>query len=137
MNTIILKTAANYLLPLLLLFSVFVLLRGHYYPGGGFVGGLVASISLVLHAFANGLEKTRKFLRYHPATLIPVGMAVAAGSGFLSIMAGHPYMTAVWLEKPFPVIGSIGTPLIFDIGVYIVVVGITLTILFTISEATQ
>lgn len=137
MNTIILRTAANYLLPLLLLFSVFILLRGHYYPGGGFVGGLVASISLVLHAFANGLEKTRKFLRYHPATLIPVGLSVSAGSGLLSILAGYPFMTAVWLSNPVPVIGSIGTPLIFDLGVYIVVVGVTLTILFTISEATQ
>ena len=56
MNTIILKTASNYLLPLLLLFSIFMLLRGHYLPGGGFVGGLIAAIAFVLHAFANGLN---------------------------------------------------------------------------------
>lgn len=66
MKTIILKTASNYLLPLLLLFSVFILLRGHYQPGGGFVGGLVTSIAFVLHAFANGLKQTRKFLNIIP-----------------------------------------------------------------------
>ena len=53
MKTLILRTASNYLLPILLLFSIFILLRGHYLPGGGFVGGLIASIAFVLHAFAN------------------------------------------------------------------------------------
>jgi multicomponent Na+:H+ antiporter subunit B len=66
MKTIILKTASGYLLPLLLLFAVFILLRGHYEPGGGFVGGLVAAVAFVLHAFANGLKETRKFLKIHP-----------------------------------------------------------------------
>ena len=60
MNLVILRTAAGYLLPLLLLFSVFILLRGHYLPGGGFVGGLVASIAFVLHAFAHGFEKSTR-----------------------------------------------------------------------------
>jgi len=55
MKTLIFKTASNYLLPLLLLFAVFILLRGHYLPGGGFVGGLIASIAFVIHSFANGL----------------------------------------------------------------------------------
>jgi multicomponent Na+:H+ antiporter subunit B len=73
MRTLILKAASNYLLPLLLLFSVFILLRGHYLPGGGFVGGLVAAIAVVLHAFANGLKNTRRFLKYNPWVLMPSG----------------------------------------------------------------
>ncbi|MFT7427031.1 MAG: multicomponent Na+:H+ antiporter subunit B, partial [Algoriphagus sp.] len=66
MRTIILKTASSYLLPVLLMFSVFILLRGHYLPGGGFVGGLIASMAYVLHAFANGLSDTKNLLRIHP-----------------------------------------------------------------------
>ena len=63
MRIILLRTAANYLLPLLLLFSVFILLRGHYEPGGGFVGGLIASIAFILHSLANGLDKTKEMVR--------------------------------------------------------------------------
>lgn len=137
MKTIILKTAANYLLPLLLLFSVFILIRGHYLPGGGFVGGLIASIAFVLHAFANGLDSTREYLRFHPGVAIPIGLAVAVISGLAPLFKGLPYMKGLWFPDPVVVIGMVGTPLFFDIGVYIVVVGITLTILFTISEAAQ
>jgi len=137
MKTLILKTASNYLLPLLLLFSIFILLRGHYHPGGGFVGGLVAAIAFVLHSFANGLDKTREFLKYHPGLLIPIGLAVAYLSAFVPMIAGYSFMQGMWFPEPFPVIGTVGTPVIFDIGVYCVVVGIALTILFTISESVQ
>jgi multicomponent Na+:H+ antiporter subunit B len=126
MRTIILQTAARYLLPLLLLFSVFILLRGHYLPGGGFVGGLIASI-----------EYTRKFLKYHPGGLIPVGLFISLMSGFAPMLSGRPFMTGLWYKDPLPVIGSIGSALFFDIGVYFVVIGITLTILFTIAETTR
>ncbi len=135
MRSLILRTATKYLLPLLLLFSVFILLRGHYVPGGGFVGGLVAAIAFVLHAFANGTENTQKFLRYHPALLIPVGLFLALMSGLVPMMLGHAFLTAVWLDDPFPVIGSVGSPLFFDIGVYFVVIGVSLTIIFTIAES--
>lgn len=134
MKTIILQTASNYLLPLLLLFSVFILLRGHYLPGGGFVGGLVASIAFVLHAFANGLDKTRTLLRLHPAYFMPVGLAIALLSGLAPMLSALPFMTALWYPTPAPVVGMIGSPLFFDIGVYLVVTGATLTIIFTISE---
>lgn len=135
MKTIILKTASNYLLPLLLLFSVFILLRGHYLPGGGFVGGLIASIAFILHAFANGLQNTKNVLRVHPGFLMPVGLALALLSGFFPVIAQDlPFMTGVWYNNPLPVIGMVGTALFFDVGVYIVVVGVTLTIIFTISE---
>ncbi|MBX2928825.1 MAG: Na+/H+ antiporter subunit B [Saprospiraceae bacterium] len=134
MKTIILQTASNYLLPLLLLFSVFILLRGHYLPGGGFVGGLVASIAFVLHAFANGLDKTRTLLRLHPAYFMPAGLAIALLSGLAPMLSALPFMTALWYPTPAPVVGMIGSPLFFDIGVYLVVTGATLTIIFTISE---
>jgi multicomponent Na+:H+ antiporter subunit B len=135
MNTIVLKTASNYLLPLLLLFSVFMLFRGHYLPGGGFVGGLIAAIAFVLHAFANGLNETKKLLKIHPGFIMPFGLAISLMSAMFPILFDEPFLTGVWAAEPFPVIGYIGTALFFDIGVYFTVLGVTLTIIFTISEA--
>lgn len=134
--TIILRTASTYLLPLLLLFSVFILLRGHYLPGGGFIGGLIASIAIILHSSANGLQNTKSMLRIHPGFLMPVGLTLALLSGMASVvLEDKPFMTGMWFKDPLPVIGMVGTPLFFDIGVYLVVIGVTLTIIMTISES--
>lgn len=133
MKSPILQSATKYLIPILLLFSFFLLLRGHYYPGGGFVGGLVASIAFVLHSFANGTEATMKILRRKPLSLIPIGLAISAISMSLPLLIGLPPMTGLWFEQPIPVIGMIGSSLFFDLGVYLVVIGVVLTILFTIS----
>lgn len=125
------------MLPLLLVFSVFILLRGHYLPGGGFVGGLIASIAFVLHAFANGLSDTRKLLRFHPGFLMPGGLALAFISGISPmIVSGLPFMTGLWYPESLPIVGNLGSALFFDIGVYLVVQGVTLTIIFSISEST-
>ncbi len=134
MRTIILKTASSYLLPVLLIFSVFILLRGHYLPGGGFVGGLIASMAYVLHAFANGLSDTKNLLRFHPGFLMPVGLALAFVSGLVPMFFDLPFMTGLWYPESIPVLGAIGSTLFFDIGVYLVVVGVTLTIIFTIVD---
>lgn len=136
MKTIILRTASNYLLPVLLVFSIFILLRGHYLPGGGFVGGLIAAIAFVLHSFANGLSETRELLKIHPGYLMPAGLTLAFLSGLLPVVGFDlPFMTGLWMHDPIPVLGTLGTALFFDIGVYLVVVGVTLTIIFTISES--
>lgn len=136
MKSLILKTVSKTLLPLLILFSVFVLLRGHYLPGGGFVGGLIAAVAFILHAFANGLPETKKLLRIHPGFLIPIGLTIAILSALAPIvLTGDPLMTGLWQEQDVPVLGKIGSALFFDMGVYFVVVGVCLTIIFTISES--
>lgn len=132
-DMIILKTATNYLIPLLLMFSIFILLRGHYLSGGGFVGGLIAAIAFVLHAFAHTTKETLELFSFSPQTLIPVGLSLAILSGLLPVFLGESFLTGLWLEDPIPVIGSIGTALFFDMGVYLIVVGVTLTILLTIK----
>jgi multicomponent Na+:H+ antiporter subunit B len=137
MRSHILQTATKYLLPILFIFSVFLLLRGHYHPGGGFVGGLVASIAFVLHSFAFGTTNTLKILRYEPMTLIPIGLAISTLSMFMPVLFGLPVMTGLWFDQPIPVIGMIGSSLFFDLGVYFVVIGVVLTILFTISLYTH
>ncbi|ADQ18637.1 Na+/H+ antiporter subunit B [Leadbetterella byssophila] len=133
MRSTILQTASQYLLPILLLFSFFLLIRGHYSPGGGFVGGLVASIAFVLHSFAHGVENTMKIIRYKPLSLIPIGLGMSTVSMLLPLFFGKPVMTSLWVPTQVPVFGSVGTTLLFDMGVYLLVVGVVLTILFTIS----
>jgi multicomponent Na+:H+ antiporter subunit B len=133
-ESLILSTATRYLLPLLLLFSVFLLLRGHYEPGGGFVGGLVAAAAFALHAIAFGMPRTREVLRIDPRILIGVGLLVAALSGLFAWLFGNPYFSAVWLKQPWPILGKVGTPLIFDFGVYFVVFGVVMKIIFVLAE---
>ena len=134
MKTIILRTASDFLLPVLLLFSLFILLRGHYLPGGGFIGGLVAAIAFVLDAFANGLKNAKSLLKIHPGFLMPIGLLLAFLSATSPFFVDLPIMTGLWASEPIPVIGSLGSALFFDTGVYLVVIGATLTIIFTISE---
>lgn len=133
-DLIILKTSTNYLIPLLLMASIFVLLRGHNLSGGGFVGGLIASIGFVLHSFAHSVESTLKLFKYPPRTLIPIGLSLSLCSAFLPVLSGKPFLKGLWMEETISVIGKVGTALFFDLGVYLVVIGVTLTILFTIRE---
>jgi multicomponent Na+:H+ antiporter subunit B len=133
-ESLILSTATRYLLPLLLLFSIFLLLRGHYEPGGGFVGGLVAAAAFALHAIAFGVPRTREVLRLDPRILIGAGLFFAAISGMVAWLFGNPYFTAIWLKQPWPILGKVGTPLLFDIGVYFVVLGVVMKIIFVLAE---
>jgi multicomponent Na+:H+ antiporter subunit B len=134
MKSLILSTATRYLLPLLLLFSIFLLLRGHNEPGGGFVGGLVAAAAFALYAIAYDVPQARRALGIDPRTLMAVGLLAAAGSGGLSLVAGKPFMTGLWSAQELPVLGKVGTPLLFDSGVYLVVIGVVLMIIFTLAE---
>jgi multicomponent Na+:H+ antiporter subunit B len=134
MKSLILSTATRYLLPLLLLFSIFLLLRGHNEPGGGFVGGLVAAAAFALYAIAYDVPQARRALGIDPRTLMAVGLLAAAGSGGLSLVAGKPFMTGLWSAQEVPVLGKVGTPLVFDSGVYLVVIGVVLMIIFTLAE---
>ena len=81
MTSPIFRTAARLLMPLLLLFSVFLLLRGHNEPGGGFVGGLVAAAAFALYVIAYGVERARQALLVKPLTLLGAGLLIALASG--------------------------------------------------------
>lgn len=134
MISLILSTATRYMLPLLALFSIFLLLRGHNEPGGGFVGGLVAAAAFALYAFAYNVDEARRALRVNPRLLIGLGLLIAVSSGLASWFSGKPFMTGLWYSQSIPVFGKVGTPILFDIGVYLVVLGITLTIIFALAE---
>ncbi len=136
MTSTILQTAARLLMPLLLLFAVFLLLRGHNQPGGGFVGGLVVAASFVLYSIAFGVDAARRALLVSPSTLLGIGLLVALVSGLPAIVIGRPFMTALWTTIALGTTAlDVGTPLIFDVGVFLAVIGVVLTIVFTLAEA--
>jgi len=137
MKSIILQTAVRYIVPLMLLFSFFVLLRGHYEPGGGFVGGLVAGIAYALYSLAFGTRLSKRILRYEPINIIILGLSLALLSALIPIFFGYDFMTGIWGNYQFPILGKIGSPFLFDVGVYFVVLGISLKIIFTISEEVE
>ncbi|MCX7751576.1 MAG: Na+/H+ antiporter subunit B [Blastocatellia bacterium] len=129
--SLILNLAVRLLLPLLLLFSIFLLFRGHHAPGGGFVGGLVAAAAIALYALAQGAAAAHSLLRLPPKGLIAAGLLTALASGLLGPLEGMPFLTGRWIKWDRL---ELGTPVLFDVGVYLVVVGVTLLIVFTLME---
>lgn len=136
MRSTILQTATRVLMPLLLLFALFLLLRGHNAPGGGFVAALVVSAAFILHAVAFGVEETRRVLRVNASTLLGVGLAVALASAIAAIVIGRAFMSALWGTLGWGNAAvAVGTPLVFDAAVFLAVTGVVLTIVFTLVDA--
>ena len=134
MKTVILATTIRLLIPLFLVFSVYILFRGHNDPGGGFIGGLIGSIAFVFHAMTHGSAVTRKALRMEPLMLIAAGLLASATSTIVSLFVGLEFLTSLWADFYLPVIGRPGTPILFDVGVYLLVFGIVLKVTFTMAE---
>jgi multicomponent Na+:H+ antiporter subunit A len=130
-ESLILRTATRLLLSLMLLFSIFILLRGHNEPGGGFIGGLVAASAFALHSIAFGPEALRRLLAFNPVSIAATGIAAAILAGLLAAPFGDAFLTGEWLDIEGL---ALGTPLLFDIGVYLVVVGAVLTIVLALEE---
>jgi multicomponent Na+:H+ antiporter subunit B len=136
-SSLILRTATRYLVPLLLLFSVFLLWRGHHEPGGGFVGGLVAATAFVLIGLAEGPATARDVLRVHPSRLVPIGLAISLAAGLPALVQGRPFLTGLWSKSGGIAVLEVGTPLLFDVGVYVTVMGVVLAILLALMEETR
>jgi multicomponent Na+:H+ antiporter subunit B len=136
MISVILRTATRYMMPLLLLFSLFLFFRGHNLPGGGFVGGLVAASAFILYALAFDTAEARRILPLKPAVMVSTGLLVALASGLIALPTGAPFMTGHWIHFMAPGLGEVhlGTPLLFDAGVYLVVTGMALAVIFALSE---
>lgn len=124
-------TASRWLMPLMLFISVILLFRGHNEPGGGFIGGLVAGSAFALRRLATArhpLHAQRK-----PLLLIAAGVLAALISTLPSVLSDQVFMKGVWAQTVFwmPFVGKVkfGTPFLFDVGVYLVVIGATLLIL--------
>ena len=137
MVSLILATATRVVQPLLLLFSIFVLIRGHNAPGGGFAGGLVAATAFTLVVIAYDAETARRSLRVDPRTLFAIGLLLAAAAGLVGLALGGAFLQAVFFDLPVLAGGRVelSSVFFFDVGVYLTVIGVTLTIVFTLAES--
>lgn len=135
MSSLIFRTATRVLMPLLLLFAIFLLMRGHNDPGGGFVAGLVISIAFVLLMLSDGVQAARKAVLVNPSRLLGIGLLVALLGAVIPLFEGLPLLTARWAKLgPEEWDLLVGTPLIFDIGVALVVIGVVLTMTFNLAD---
>ncbi len=135
MRTVIFRTIAPYLTSLMVVFSVFVLLRGHNEPGGGFIGGLIAASAFAIYGIACGVAPVRRALRFHPMSLSAFGLFIAGLAGLPSLFERVPFLTGLWWSPTFfGVQVDLSTPLVFDIGVYFVVVGSITSIALALEE---
>lgn len=136
MRSVILKTAARLMVGLIVIFAVYLLLRGHHEPGGGFVAALVASTGFALFAIAEGPVKVREAVRLRPTFIAMTGLGLAGLSGLPAALSGQPFLTGIWwaLERPEGAEIVIGTPLIFDVGVFLAVLGAILSIILALEE---
>lgn len=133
-DSLILRTAARLLLVLMLVLAIYVLLRGHNEPGGGFIGGLLAAGGVAIYQLACGVARARRLLRIDPRALTGCGLLVALAAGVAGWLDGRAFLTGVWTAGEIPGVGKLGTPLLFDLGVFLLVIGAALTILFTLDE---
>lgn len=134
----ILTTISQTVLPLALLVSVFIFLRGHNQPGGGFIAGLITAVGLILVYMARGVAWTQKRLDFPYQPVAILGVGVAALTGFGSWLFGAPFLTSSFGHFHIPLIGDIelATAMLFDLGVYLAVVGATLMILANLGKVT-
>jgi multicomponent Na+:H+ antiporter subunit B len=136
MGSTILTTVTRFMMPLLMMVSIFFLVRGHNAPGGGFIAGLMAASAFSLYCLAFGIEQVRAVLHLQPIAIMAIGLLVSIASGMVSFLCDAPFMTAKWVEFSIPFFGSlnIGTPMIFDVGVCLVVFGMTTSIIIGLAE---
>lgn len=132
----IVRTAARHAIPILSVFALFLLVRGHNSPGGGFVAGLVAGAGMAFYALAYDVPQARRLIRVPPRTLIGVGLVVTVSTAAAPLALGRPPLTSGFVEVTLPLIGdlALGSTLAFDAGVLLTVLGTTTAVVFSLGE---
>ncbi len=138
LHPMLLATVSQTLLPLALLVSVFIFLRGHNEPGGGFIAGLVTAVALILLYIARGVDWAQQRLTFQYQPIAVTGVVIAALTGLGSWLFGHNFLTSAFGHFAIPYIGEVelATAMLFDLGVYLTVVGATLMILANLGKLT-
>lgn len=135
MKSLILRTATGYLIPLLILYAVFLFVGGHSAPGGGFVGGLVVAAAISLAVLAYEPKAHMALLPLAPQQTMGAGLLTAAIAALWGPLLGEPFLTGLWADVD--ILGvelTVGTPLLFDLGVFLAVIGAVLTIVATLTQ---
>ncbi|MCP3740635.1 Na(+)/H(+) antiporter subunit B [Rossellomorea sp. BNER] len=136
-NDLILQTITTVVAFIIILFSLSLFFAGHYNPGGGFIGGLMTSGAIVLLLLAYDIKTVTNILPIDYKVLIAVGLLFAVGTGAGALLFNAPFLTHAYQYFHLPLLGktSLHTAVLFDTGVYLVVIGVTMTIIQTIGES--
>lgn len=136
MKSLILETISRLVVFVILIFSIYLLLQGHHAPGGGFIAGLMTSATFVLQYVAFGIKHQRSILPLNFPMLIALGLLLSLGTGVVPMLFGKPFLTSAFWHLSLPVLGESewATAVLFDLGVYLVVVGVTMTIITALGE---
>lgn len=129
-HSLIFRTTSHIVAALMLVFSFYLLLRGHNAPGGGFIGALIAVIGLALLMFAESPSYVQERLHYAPFSIALFGISLSLMAGGLSFAYDVPFLTGLWWKDILP----IGTPLVFDVGIYLAIIGGVMGMLLRVNE---
>ncbi len=130
MRTLILQTAVRAIVPLSLVFAMFIYFKGHQLPGGGFVAGLVAAVALIVHRMSYGTQSLRRMLPCSERTMVAIGLTLALSTGIGALFVGLPFLTSThgYIHLPTTTGTSYefewASVMIFDLGVFLVVTGV-------------
>lgn len=135
-HPLIMQTLTRLLLPMMLMVAVFIFLRGHNLPGGGFIAGLVASVALIVQYLSNGIGWTRARMPVDMHAVIGAGLLIAVGTGVVAMILGYPFLTSAFTHVHWPWVGEfeIASAMAFDLGVFLVVLGSTVLALSQLGE---
>ena len=120
----------------MIIFSVFILFRGHNYPGGGFIGGILAGSGILYDALANTIEKVHNYRLVKPFRIFTLGLIICLLASLAGMFFDNSIFQGYWTGISIPLFGEIklGTPLLFDVGIYLAVMGSYLLIIYSIME---
>lgn len=137
-HPLLVQTVSQALLPLALMVSVYIFLRGHNLPGGGFIAGLITAAAMILQYMANGVDWVKHRFDYNYQTLASVGVMIALFTGVGSWFFGKNFLTSWFTHVHWPIVGEfeVATAILFDLGVYLTVIGATLMILANFGQMT-
>jgi monovalent cation:proton antiporter len=136
MQSLILTTVTRLVFFVVLLFSLYLLWRGHNSPGGGFIAGVMTALGILLQAIASDLRYLRRVLRVEPRVLASIGLLTSLTTGLVPMLLGYPFLTSTFGHLHVPWLGDVelASAFLFDLGVYFVVVGGTLLMILTLAE---
>jgi multicomponent K+:H+ antiporter subunit A len=134
--SILLQAVARMILPPAMLFAAYLLFRGHNFPGGGFIAGVLTGAAVLLQYVASERRTVDGVAPLRPEGLFVAGLALAALTGLGALVVGYPFLTSTFGHVEIPLLGHFesSTAFLFDLGVYFVVTGIVLTILLAIED---
>jgi multicomponent K+:H+ antiporter subunit A len=135
-HPLMMQTLTRLILPLMLMVAVYIFLRGHNLPGGGFIAGLIAAVAIIVQYLANGIEWTKNRLRFDKHIIIAYGLLFAFATGLIPMLLSYPFLTSAFTHLHWPIVGEfeIASAMAFDLGVFLVVIGSVVMILIWLGR---